>query len=71
MITLSYVHLLRASRSVSNAVRELGQLLHLVYMQKTKRINEYVTYLLLLGITLLGESNSSTEKGGKYFNMML
>ena len=51
--------------STSNAVRNMGELLHFVYMLQAERLNEYVTYLLLLSITLLGESNSSTEKGRK------
>ena len=64
--SLSYsVHFLWVSMSTSNAVRNMGQLLHFVYMLQAERLNEYVTYLLLLSITLLGESNSSTEKGGK------
>ena len=45
-------------------VINMGQLLNFVFMLQDERLNEYVTYLLLLSITLLGESNSSTEMGG-------
>ena len=48
----------------TKAVRSKEQSLHFVYMLQAERLNQYVTYLLLI-ITLLGESNSSTEKGAK------
>ena len=49
----------------SNAVRNMGQLLHFVYILQAERLNYNVTYLLLLSITLLRESNATTEMGGK------
>ena len=49
----------------------MGQLLYFVYMLQAERLNEYVTDLLLLSITLLGESNSSNEMGGKRFSKWL
>ena len=60
--------------SISNAVRNMGELLYFVYILQTKILNEYVTYLLPLRrpITMLGDSNSSIEMGGKcFYNFLL
>ena len=67
--SLSYsVHFLWVSKSISNAVRNMGQLLHFfMYMLQAERLNYYLTYSLLLSIALPGESNPSTKMGGKRF----
>ena len=53
---------------ISNAVRNMAQLLCIVYMLQAEKLNEYLSYLLLLSITLL-ESNSSTEIGESAFKV--
>ena len=53
---------------ISNAVRNIS----CFYILQAIRLNKYVTYLLLLSIALLGDSNSSTEMGGKcLFNVLV